>query len=164
MAATKKNTPDNPGAIRNSMLVLVTVLLLLALVISGGWLYYGRTKNRPVPAVTDSPPPRNEVQVNLGPMVDIGEFIINIISNDNSHYLRTSITVELSNQPALDEITMRMPQIRDAILMLASSKTFEELYDVHGKKQLKAELLVELNELLSRGEAVAVYFTDFVVQ
>ena len=74
------------------------------------------------------------------------------------------MTIELSNQAAHDEINRRMPQIRDAILMLTSSKTFEELYDVHGKKQLKAELLFELNEMLTQGEAVAVYFTDFVVQ
>ena len=97
-------------------------------------------------------------------MVDIREFIVNIISEDNSHYLRISMTIELSNKDAYDEMNMRMPQIRDAILMLASSKTFEELYDVHGKKQLKAELLIELNEMLTRGKAVAVYFNDFVVQ
>lgn len=164
MAATKNNTTDSPGTIRNRTLVLVTVFFLLATLISGGWLYYSRTRNAPVPPLANDEPPPGGAEVNLGPMVDIGEFIVNIISEDNSHYLRTSITIELSNQASQDEITLRMPQIRDAILMLASSKTFEELYDVHGKKQLKAELLVELNEMLNRGEAVAVYFTDFVVQ
>lgn len=164
MAATKNNTPDSPGTIRNRTLVLVTVLLLLVILISGGWLYYSRTRSAPVPPLASAESPPRGAEVNLGPMVDIGEFIVNIISDDNSHYLRTSITIELSTQAAQDEITLRMPQIRDAILMLASSKTFEELYDVHGKKQLKAELLVELNEMLNRGEAVAVYFTDFVVQ
>ena len=164
MVANKEKTPDGPGSIRNRTLVLVTALLILALLISGGWLYYGRTKSAPLPSPASDQPSPGGAEVNLGPMVDVGEFIINIISDDNSHYLRTSITIELSNQAAQDEITLRMPQIRDAILMLASSKTFEELYDVHGKKQLKAELLVELNEMLNRGEAVALYFTDFVVQ
>ena len=164
MAAPKKNTTDRAGAMRSRTLVLVTVLLLLAIVVSGSWLYYGRTRTEPAPSLSDSPQPQNNAEVALGPMVDAGEFIVNIISDDNSHYLRTSLTIELSNQQAHDEITMRMPQIRDAILMLANSKTFEELYDVHGKKQLKAELLVELNEMLTRGEAVAIYFTDFVVQ
>jgi flagellar FliL protein len=48
--------------------------------------------------------------------------------------------------------------------MLASNKTFEELYDMHGKKQLKAELLIEINAILGSGGAVAIYYTDFVVQ
>jgi flagellar FliL protein len=74
------------------------------------------------------------------------------------------MAIELSNQSGYEEMNQRMPQIRDTILMLTSSKTFEELYDVHGKKQLKAELLDELNDMLTKGEAVAVYFTDFVVQ
>jgi flagellar FliL protein len=161
MAAKKKNNPDAPGAIRNQAIATVVVLLLLSGAAIGGWYYYNNTSRN-----TPSGPsqPQVETEVNLGPMVDVREFIVNIISDDNSHYLRTSLTIELSNQAAYDELNKRMPQIRDAILMLASSKTFEELYDVHGKKQLKAELLIELNEMLTKGEAVAVYFTDFVVQ
>jgi flagellar FliL protein len=161
MAAKKKNNPDAPGAIRNQAIATVVVLLLLSGAAIGGWYYYNNTsRNNP----SGPSQPQVETAVNLGPMVDVREFIVNIISDDNSHYLRTSLTIELSNQAAYDELNKRMPQIRDAILMLASSKTFEELYDVHGKKQLKAELLIELNEMLTKGEAVAVYFTDFVVQ
>lgn len=164
MAAKKKNNPDAPGAIRNQAIAAVVVLILLSGAAIGGWYYYNNTSRNNPSGPSESKQPQVETEVNLGPMVDVREFIVNIISDDNSHYLRTSLTIELSNQAAYDEINKRMPQIRDAILMLASSKTFEELYDVHGKKQLKAELLIELNEMLTKGEAVAVYFTDFVVQ
>lgn len=164
MAANKKNSPDRSIAVRNQAIAVVAVLLLVAGAISGGWFYYKSAYSNSGRAPSESPLPKVEPGVNMGPMVDIREFIVNIISDDNSHYLRTSMTIELSNQAAYDEINKRMPQIRDAILMLASSKTFEELYDVHGKKQLKAELLIELNEMLTKGEAVAIYFTDFVVQ
>lgn len=164
MAAKKKNNPDAPGASRNQTIAAVVVLLLLSGTAIGGWYYYNNTSRNNPSDPSESKQPPVETEVNLGPMVDVREFIVNIISDDNSHYLRTSLTIELSNQAAYDEINKRMPQIRDAILMLASSKTFEELYDVHGKRQLKAELLIELNEMLTKGEAVAVYFTDFVVQ
>jgi flagellar FliL protein len=164
MAANKKNISNVSGAVRNQALAVVAVILLVAGTISGGWLYYKSTIRNNDSVSSESPSPEIDTGVNMGPMVDIREFIVNIISDDNSHYLRTSMTIELSNQDAYDELNKRMPQIRDAILMLASSKTFEELYDIHGKKQLKAELLIELNEMLTKGEAVAVYFTDFVVQ
>jgi flagellar FliL protein len=164
MAANKKNTPDGPGALRNQTIAVVTVLLLAGGAIAGGWYYYNSTSADTGSVPSESPLLQGDPEVNMGPMVDMREFIVNIISDDNSHYLRMSMTIELSNQAAYDEIEMRMPQIRDAILMLASNKTFEELYDLYGKKQLKAELLIELNEMLTKGEAVAVYFTDFVVQ
>lgn len=164
MVIDKNNTPDSDGAVRKRGMVIVVALLLLTAVLSAGWLYYsssarlsGLNSGKEVTADAGN-------QADLGPMVEIREFIVNIISEDNSHYLRISMAIELSNQSGYEEMNQRMPQIRDAILMLTSSKTFEELYDVHGKKQLKAELLDELNDMLTKGEAVAVYFTDFVVQ
>jgi flagellar FliL protein len=164
MAANNSNILKGSGAVHTRAIAVVAVLLLVAGAIFAGWFYYNSTISNNSPVASEAPAPEIDTEVNLGPMVDIREFIVNIISDDNSHYLRTSMTLELSNQAAYDEINKRMPQIRDTILMLASSKTFEELYDVHGKKQLKAELLVELNEMLTKGEAVAIYFTDFVVQ
>ena len=164
MAANPKNSSDATRAVRNQAVAVVAVLFLVTGAAAGGWYYYKNTIRNTPSGPSESSLTKAAPVVNMGPMVDVREFIVNIISDDNSHYLRVSMTIELSNQAAHEEITKRMPQIRDAILMLASSKTFEELYDVHGKKQLKAELLIELNAMLTQGEAVAVYFTDFVVQ
>ena len=57
-----------------------------------------------------------------------------------------------------------MPQIRDSILLLIGNKTYEELQDLQGKKQLKAELTSKLNSILHYGKVKEIYFTDFVVQ
>ena len=40
------------------------------------------------------------------------------------------------------------PNIRDTILLLIGNKTFEELEDLQGKKQLKAELTSKINSFL----------------
>ena len=164
MANNKTNTPDSNGAVLRSSLQILLLLLLLGAGIYFGWLYYTSSTRFSVTSTENTSLEEIDAQADIGPMIEIRELIVNIISNDNSHYLRTSMSIELSSKAAYDEMNSRMPQIRDAILMLASSKTFEELYDVHGKKQLKAELLIEVNEMLTRGEAVAIYFTDFVVQ
>ena len=159
-----KNPNNSTGSSSRYRFAALAFIALLILGLAAWWIYYkgfgqfvsstrGNSEVAPVAK-----------QAGIGPTVDIREFIVNIISEDNTHYLRTAMTIEMSNENAREEMTQRMPQVRDAILMLISNKTFEEVYDLHGKKQLKAELLYEVNKILTRGEAVSVYLTDFVVQ
>ena len=108
--------------------------------------------------------PAAKEEADIGPMVNIDEFIVNIISQDTNHYVKASLTLELNNEKALEEAQQRMPQIRDAILLLVGNKTFEELQDLQGKKQLKAELKSRINSFLKTGRVKNIYLTDFVVQ
>ena len=62
------------------------------------------------------------------------------------------------------EIENKMPQIKDAILLLLSTKTFEDIKVSQGKLMLKEELVARLNSFLSTGMIVNIYFTSFVVQ
>jgi flagellar FliL protein len=57
-----------------------------------------------------------------------------------------------------------MPQIKDAVLLLIGNKTFNELNDLQGKIQLRAELINKINSILPKGKVKRIYFTDFVVQ
>ncbi len=161
----KKNTSESDSGRNRAKTVLTFAVSIIVLTGIGIGVFYflkpasflEQTAKPDVAASAKEP-------AEIAPMVDIKEFIVNIISEDNSHYLKLSMTVELSDDKALDELNKRMPQIRDAILLLISNKTFDELYDLQGKKQLKAELLLTINAVLTTGEATAVYFTDFVVQ
>lgn len=100
----------------------------------------------------------------VGMMVNIDSFIVNILDDQGTRYLKGTITIEIDGQAGADEITARMPQVRDAILLHVGNKTFQELNDLQGKLQLRAELLTRLNELLQNGKIQKIYFTDFVVQ
>ena len=100
----------------------------------------------------------------LGPMVNIDPFIVNILDNQSTRYLKAALTLELNNKVAAAEVKERMPQIRDAILLLVGNKTFEELSDLQGKMQLRAELISRLNGILTQGKVERIFFTDFVVQ
>ncbi|GAB4165722.1 MAG: flagellar basal body-associated FliL family protein [Geothermobacteraceae bacterium] len=101
---------------------------------------------------------------NVGPMVDIESFIVNILDDSGTRYLKAAITLELTDDKVAEEVSQRMPQIRDAIIMLIGNKTFSELQDYQGKMQLRAELTTSLNELMTTGKIKRIYFTDFVVQ
>lgn len=109
-------------------------------------------------------------EVVLGPavpvssMVEFSAFVVNIIGQEDAHYLKASFTIELNNDDAVEEVHRHMSQIRDAIILLTSNKTFEDLHDLQGKKQFKAELIREINSLLQSAKVQQLYFTDFVLQ
>jgi len=97
-------------------------------------------------------------------MVDLESFIVNILDQGEVRYLKAAITLEADTPEAATELTQRMPQVKDAILLLIGNKTFAELSDLQGRLQLRAELLNRVNSLLMVGKVKRIYFTDFVVQ
>ncbi len=165
---TKDDAPEQPGNKKKNLIIIGSATLVLLLVIAAV-LYFFVFRTKPVPPEEQDPGlkvPVPEISQNsdIGPMVDIKEFIVNIISEDESHYVKAALTIELNKDEAVDEVNKRMPQIRDAILLLVGNKTYEELHDLQGKKQLKAELVSKINSFLQQGKIKAIYFTDFVVQ
>ncbi len=100
----------------------------------------------------------------VGPMVNIDSFIVNILDDQGGRYLKAAITLELDGKAAADEVGTRLPQLRDAILLHVGNKSFQEMSDLQGKLQLRAELIARLNQLLQNGKIQKIYFTDFVVQ
>jgi flagellar protein FliL len=155
-----------PKSKKKLFIIIGAALLVLVAVAALAWFFYFKNVDKqddndpgeevPIPKVSD--------QATIGPMVDIREFIVNIISEDERHYVKAALTVELSSEEAKEEFNLRLPQARDAILLLVGNKTYEELQDLQGKKQLKAELMHKLNAILKAGKVKAIYFTDFVVQ
>jgi len=165
--AEKKEAAEKSGGKKKLFIIIGAVVLVLLL--GGGFGAWYFLKEKPVPEdqkdpAQDVPVPAIGQQAQIGPMVNIEEFIVNIISGDTAHYVKASLTVELNNEAVKTEVEQRMPQMRDAILLLISNKTYEELQDLQGKKQLKAELLSTINTFLLSGKITSIYFTNFVVQ
>ncbi len=170
--ADKKGTKDKPetaGASKKKKIIILGSAVLLVLLLAGGaglffYMKMGSKPDKPTAPGSEVPIPDLNQNSTIGPMVNIEEFIVNIISAENNHYVKASLTLELTTSVAKDEVAKRMPQVRDSILLLVGNKTYEELQDLQGKKQLKAELTSKLNAILQSGNVKAIYFTDFVVQ
>ncbi len=143
------------------------IMVLLALILGAGlgvggyfaWQVFN----------TDSAVPGKEALEPFGEagpanMVELNSFIVNILGEKGPRYLKASITLDVDNEDAVQEISERMPQIKDAILLLVGNKTYSDLADLQGKLQLRVELISRLNEILKAGQVRKIYFTDFVVQ
>lgn len=187
MAEKKEEKKEEGGGkSKKKLFIIISAAVLVVLILGGVGGYFFLKKS---PATAEQPaghgaagqeaagghgeaaPSNGEVpvpgagpKIEMGPMVKIDEFIVNIISEEGSHYVKTSMSIEMTNAAVVDEATTRMPQIRDAILLLIGNKTFEELQDLQGKKQLKAEITSKINSFLQTGQVKSIYFTDFVVQ
>lgn len=107
-------------------------------------------------------------------------FTINFNVNGRQRYLQAAITL-LYRDPALEDLLkLHMPAIRNGLVMLLSSKNFDELQTSEGKETLKVEALdIINNQLKKEQEALAakneddkkpvstiekVLFTNFVMQ
>ncbi|MDR3089561.1 MAG: flagellar basal body-associated FliL family protein [Desulfobulbaceae bacterium] len=170
MAEKKDKKDEGAGEEKKKkpmLLIIAIAVVALILLGAGGYLFLAKkepppeekkdpAQNVPVPDLSQKP--------DIGPMVEVKEFIVNIISQDGNHYVKASLSIELSSDAAQAEVNQRMPQIRDAILMLVGNKTYEELQDLQGKRQLKAEIISKINTFLRTGRVNNIYFTDFVVQ
>ena len=149
------------------ILAVVAVLLMIGFGV-GGYLFGVKSGGEvvesavaPAPAMAET---AAEAGVDIGPLLAIDDIIVNLLDDQETRYLKAAITLELDTTVGVDEVEKRKPQVRDAILLLLSSKTFAELRDLQGKLQLRAELMERINGLLQKGKVKTIYFTDFVVQ
>jgi flagellar FliL protein len=99
-----------------------------------------------------------------GAMYDLDSFIVNLADQPEARYLKVTLKLELDRQDASADVAARLPQVRDAVLILLSSKESSNLRTTQGKFQLRDEITQRVNNALPRSEVRTVYFTEFVVQ
>jgi flagellar FliL protein len=169
MADKESGKPDTAASGgRKKLMVMIAAVLVLLLAGGAAWyfLVYKKAEAARQAEASKAAAIAKTVseETQIGPMVEIKEFVVNIIGQDVAHYVKASMSLELDREATLDEVNKRMPQIRDAILLLIGNKTYEELQDIQGKNQVKAEVKSRINSFLRTGKVNNVYLTDFVVQ
>lgn len=107
---------------------------------------------------------RSSDYMNMGPIYPLDQFIVNLLSENGSRFLKTKIDLEQSSESLMSELDKKKALLRDIIIRTLSSKTFEEVSTAKGKDKLKDEIVGSINEVLSDGYIKNIYFTDFVVQ
>lgn len=99
-----------------------------------------------------------------GTIFDLDPFIVNLADVPESRYLKLTVKLELDRSDVASELSARIPQVRDTILILLSSKDTASLRSPQGKFQLRDELTQRVNAVLPKAGIRSAYFTEFVVQ
>ena len=105
-----------------------------------------------------------EKDVNLGMMFPLDPFVVNLAGSEGKRFLKVTISLELSTPEVHLELKENIQKITDSILVLLSSKAFEDVYSVQGKFKLKDEITTRVNRFLVVGHVKDAYFTEFIIQ
>ena len=100
----------------------------------------------------------------IGVMFTLDPFVVNLAGSGGKRFLKVTATLELSAPEVNPEIEENNQKITDSILVLLSSKNFEDLYSVQGKFKLKDEIATRVNRFLVVGHIKDVYFSEFIIQ
>jgi flagellar FliL protein len=102
---------------------------------------------------------KNQTKVLLG----FKEFVVNLSGSRGRRVIKTTIELELPNEQSKKEIERRGAQVRDQIILILSSRTYEDISGKDGKEQLRADIKNAINSSLSEDQKILnVYFTDFI--
>jgi len=99
-----------------------------------------------------------------GPIVDLAPFVLNLADRDVTRYLKMTVKVELDRPEEETDFEKRIPAIRDALLVLLTSKESLNIRTVNGKRRLREEIRARTNRLMKKGKITNVFFTDFIIQ
>jgi flagellar FliL protein len=171
-AALEGTEPATPK--KSSMkLIIIGVVVLLAVGGGGAFAWFKFLAPHKVEAKTPDaksekageahPGEQAAATAKIGPILDLDPFIVNLADTE-PRFLKVTIKLELDGPAVKAEVSERIPQVRDALLILLSSKETQSLKPTAGKLQLRDEILQRINALLSTGQARNAYFTEFVVQ
>jgi flagellar FliL protein len=102
----------------------------------------------------------------LGPLVSIGnDIIVNLVKQGGmDYYLKVNVILEAGNQKVAGELNNRIPQVRDLLINILSSKTVDKINEKEGKELIRREIINDINEILSTGKVKNVFFQEFVIQ
>lgn len=99
-----------------------------------------------------------------GHLYSLESMIVNLADPDFPRYLKIKIDLESVSPKPQEEFDKRLPQLKDLLLTILTSKTYAEISDSTGKTRLKEEILEKANQLYQGLKIKTVYFTEFVVQ
>jgi flagellar protein FliL len=159
---------EGPAAKKKPMGMIIGIIVgLLALGGGGYYAYITYFQEKPVeelPVKGEEGAIQEEESVNLGVMFPLDPLIVNLAGSEGKRFLKVTISLELSTPEVHAELKENIQKVTDSILVLLSSKSFEDVYSVRGKFKLKDEVVTRVNRFLVVGHVKDAYFTEFIIQ
>ncbi len=151
-------------------IILAVLLLVLGV---GGWFAWDmflkdRLMGTPQAAEEQAPPEGKPIGTPIATgkeqLVSLPTFIVNLSDPLGRRYLKISLDVEVVNDKAARDLTAKEARVRDAVILLLSSKSYQDLSTMESKILLKKEVAERLNQALGGPQVLRVYITEMVVQ
>lgn len=162
--APSQETGAAPTNKRKKLFIIAGAALLVAIGAAGGWLYFTSSSQNGAAAAKAKTPPPPAPPVFLA----LETFTVNLQAEDMQQFLQVGMTLQVDGESEVELIKSNMPQIRNRLLLLLSSKKAVEILSVEGKQKLSAEILEQVRQPFVKAgpkpKVSGVFFTSFVVQ
>lgn len=170
--AAAAETASAPGGSGQKPILLIALAVINMLVVAGvGFmLYQGRKQEAAEPKIEHVIKGEAEAQHKeateqkevMGKVVPLETFIVNLAGSKGRKVAKVNMELEVQGDHALDEIEKRKAQIRDIIIIILSSKSYEDVSSREGKEGLRNEIKDTINSFLVQGKISNVFFTEFI--
>ena len=100
----------------------------------------------------------------VGPIMALPTFVVNLNEEQSNRYLKLSVSLELVREGAEDEVTLRIPMIRDSVISYLVSLSVADVRGAETKDAIRDTLLAKINDALNAALVRRVLFTEFVIQ
>ena len=94
--------------------------------------------------------------------VPLDYFLVNLAEDQGQKLFKVQMEFDVDSVDVQEEINKRMPQVRDMIIILLSSKSYNQISTPKGKERLKEEIRDTVNSFLTKGKINKVLFTQFI--
>lgn len=146
------------------IIIILVAVLFMGMVGAGFFILWNKISQIPPdPAVVEEIPVEEDENA-IGPLYSLDTMIVNLSDHGGKRYLRVTMALELSDPEAVATIESRLPQVRDAILMILPTKKYDDISTTDGKIALRTQVMEKINSLMTKGHVNNIYFTEFVVQ
>jgi len=98
----------------------------------------------------------------IGKVVPLETFLVNLAGSKGRRVAKLNLEMEVDGEAVSTEIEQRKAQIRDIIIVLLSSQTYDQVSSKEGQDNLKEQIKDTVNKFLTKGKIKQVYFTDFI--
>jgi flagellar FliL protein len=145
--------------------VFLTIIIVSVVALAGGVMFYlnGSSSNH------QNPQGAHEVSLAAPIYVDLAPpFTVNFRGTRGPRFLQISVEAMTREPEVEDLLKQHMPVIRNQLVLLFSSQSYENLDKREGKEKLIQETLETIQGVLRKASGrqgiEAVYFTSFVMQ
>lgn len=151
---------------KKKLLIIILAVLLLGGGGGAGW-WFTMGKKPADPKAAEAHKKEEDTKPPVYARLDV--FTVNLQKTDTEEaYLQTEFQLKVADEKVSEEIKVRSPEIRNALLLLLSSKSKPELVTIEGKQKLSEEIVANTNKIIHAKDdkhgVQGVYFTTFVIQ
>jgi flagellar FliL protein len=155
-----------------TLFIALSVFNIIVVLSVGIMLYMGKKKQEQVATIDQVVQGEKQEQDKeakddpfIGEFIPMETFFVNLAGSRGGKIARVTLELEIENKKSdiSEEIERRKPQIRDIIIILLSSKTFEQISSKEGKDNLRDEIKGRLNSFLTKGKIKSILFTEFLL-